>query len=90
MSDPFLKNCLSDYTEEEFIGFLEELYRADVAPTGNRDVVLLLYFNKIIGHPSKMNLIYRPESGADTSAEGITQTIKEWRAASGLAGFKDA
>ena len=89
MSDPFFKNSLSDYTENEFIEFLEELYRADVAPTGNRDDELLFHFNKIIGHPSRMDLIYHPEPGADTSAEGITKTVKEWRAANGLPGFKE-
>ncbi|MEB0048095.1 MULTISPECIES: bacteriocin immunity protein [unclassified Pseudomonas] len=88
MSDPFIKNSLADYTENEFVKFLEEIFREDVAPTGERADVLVLHFNKIVGHPSKMNLIYRPEPGADTSAEGITKTIKEWREANGLPGFK--
>lgn len=90
MSDPFIKNSLSDYTEKEFIEFLEELFRADVAPTGNRDDVLLLHLDKIAGHPASSDLIYYPEPGSDTSAEGITKTIKEWRAANGLPGFRDA
>ena len=89
MSDPFIKNSFSDYTEKEFIEFLEELFRADVAPTGNRDDVLLLHLDKIAGHPASSDLIYYPKPGADTSAEGITKTIKEWRAAHGLPGFKE-
>ena len=89
MSDSFIKNSLPDYTEKEFIELLEELYRADVAPTGNRDDVLLLHLDKISGPPAISDLIYYPEPGTDTSAEGITKTIKEWRAANGLPGFKE-
>ena len=77
MSDSFIKNSLPDYTKKEFIELLEELYRADVAPTGNRDDVLLLHLDKISGHPAISDLIYYPEPGTDTSAEGITKTIKE-------------
>lgn len=88
MSDPFIKNSLPDYTENEFIELLDELYRADVAQTGNRADVLLLHLDKISGHPAISDLIYYPESGTDTSAEGITKTIKEWREANGLPGFK--
>lgn len=89
MSDPFIKNSLSDYTENEFIEFLEELFKEDLAPSDDRADVLLMHFNNIVGHPSRMDLIYHPEPGADTSAEGITKTIKEWRAAHGLPGFKE-
>jgi hypothetical protein len=88
MSDPFIKNNLSDYTEGEFIEFLEEIFKEDVAPSDVRADLLVVHFNKIVGHPSKMNLIYRPAPGADDSAEGITKTIKEWREANGLPGFK--
>ncbi len=40
-------------------------------------------------HPAGSDLIYYPEEGADHSPEGITQTVKEWRAANGLPGFKE-
>lgn len=88
MSDPFIKKNLCDYTEYEFIKFLEELYKEDVAPTDARADILLFHFRKIIGHPSGSDLIYYPEPGTDTSAEGITKTVKEWREAHGLPGFK--
>lgn len=88
MNDPFIKNSLSDYTENEFVKFLEELFKEDVAPSDVRADILLFHFRKIIGHPSGADLIYHPEQGADTSAEGITKTIKDWRDANGLPGFK--
>ncbi|WP_312373921.1 bacteriocin immunity protein [Stutzerimonas nitrititolerans] len=88
MSDQLIKDSLSDYTEYQFIEFLKEIRREDKATTDDRTDMLLLHFNKIIGHPSGMDLIYHPEPGADTSAEGITQTIKEWREVNGLPGFK--
>lgn len=88
MNDGICKSSLQDYTENEFVQFLKEIFKEDVAPTGDRADVLVLHFNKIVGHPSKMNLIYRPEPGADTTAEGITKTVKEWREANDLPGFK--
>lgn len=88
MNDPFIKPTLPDYTEHEFIQFLEELFKADTAPTDTRADLLLFHFRKIIGHPAGADLIYHPQPGADTSPQGITQTLKTWRAANGLPGFK--
>ena len=89
MSDPFIKNSLSDYTEEDFVGLVEEIRKEDKAPTDERADELLFHFRQIIGHPSGADLIYYPEPGADTSSAGITKTIKKWRAAHGLPGFKE-
>jgi len=88
MNDPFIKDSLPDYTEYQFIKFIEEIRKENKAPTDTRVTVLVVHFNKIVGHPSGMDLIYYPEPEADTSAEGITKTIKEWREANGLPGFK--
>lgn len=83
-----MKNQLSDYTEAQFILFLKELFKEDLSGTDIRADKLLMHFNKIVGHPSGSDLIYWPEDGADDSPEGITQTIKQWRKANGLPGFK--
>lgn len=88
MSDPLIKDSLPDYTEHQFIELLKEIRKEDKAPTDDRADMLLLHFNKIVGHPSGMDLIYYPEPGADISAEGITRKIKEWREENGLPGFK--
>jgi type I site-specific restriction-modification system R (restriction) subunit len=80
-----LKNALSDYTEYQF----KELITAiqDAETESQRDN-FLLHFKKIVSHPAGTDLIYYPEPGAVSSAEGITETVKKWREANGLPGFK--
>ncbi|UCO97340.1 bacteriocin immunity protein [Metapseudomonas lalkuanensis] len=83
-----LKESLSDYTETEFVQLLEDLFKADASESDELADVLLLHFRKVSQHPAGSDLIYYPEEGADNSAEGITRTVKEWRAANGLPGFR--
>lgn len=83
-----LKESFSDYTEAEFVQLLEDLFKEDMSESDELADVLLLHFRKVSQHPAGADLIYYPEEGADTSAEGITRTVKEWRAANGLPGFK--
>lgn len=83
------KKSLEDFTGYEFIEFLNEISRQDESGTDERADQLLEHFIVITGHPVGSDLIYWPEPGADNSAEGITRTIKEWRAANGLPGFKE-
>ncbi|MEB0047999.1 MULTISPECIES: bacteriocin immunity protein [unclassified Pseudomonas] len=81
---------MSEYTEAEFVSFMQEIFTAN---KGSPDEVLdplLDELERLTEHPTGSDLIYYPEDGADNSAEGITQTVKEWRAANGLPGFKDA
>jgi hypothetical protein len=86
--DNLMKDRFSDYTEAEFVQLLRELYKEDAADTDERADVLLLHFEKVSEHPDGSDLIYYPEPGADSSPEGVTRTVKEWRAANGLPGFK--
>ncbi|AOZ14432.1 MULTISPECIES: bacteriocin immunity protein [Pseudomonas] len=84
-----MKKSISDYTEAQFIRFMEELFAAN--DNGASDEVLgefLDQFRIITEHPDGTDLIYYPENGADDSAEGITETVKKWREANGLPGFK--
>ncbi|WP_447748519.1 bacteriocin immunity protein [Pseudomonas nicosulfuronedens] len=83
-----LKSRLPDYTEAEFVRLLEDLFKEDISGSDELADVLLLHFRKISQHPAGSDLIYYPEEGADAAAEGITRTVKEWRAANGLPGFK--
>ena len=88
MSDPFIKGSFSDYTEQDFIDLIDEIRKEDIAPTDLRADALIMHFNKIVGHPSGMDLIYYPEPGADTTSAGIARTVMAWREANRLPGFK--
>ncbi|RIJ13025.1 bacteriocin immunity protein [Pseudomonas sp. 91RF] len=83
------EKTISDYTEAEFIALLEELAKEDEeAENNDRADLLLLHFERISEHPAGSDLIYYPEPGADSSPQGVTQIVKDWRAANGLPGFK--
>ncbi|AVX93397.1 bacteriocin immunity protein [Pseudomonas psychrophila] len=76
----------SEYTESEFVALLQRIIGHD----GSESEVdqLVFHFEEISEHPDGSDLIFYPKEGADESAEGITQTVKAWRAARGLPGFK--
>ncbi|WP_073526901.1 bacteriocin immunity protein [Pseudomonas fluorescens] len=50
---------------------------------------LVHHFNAICEHSAGSDLIFFPEDDADDSAQGIIQTLNEWRAVEGLPGFKE-
>ena len=83
-----LKNSVSDYTEKEFVRLLQRIIGNDASE--EEENKLVHHFNTLCGHPAGSDLIFHPEDGADDSAEGITQTVKAWRLAHGLPGFKEA
>ena len=76
----------SEYTESEFVGLLKRI----IGHEGTEAEVerLVFHFEEVSEHPDGSDLIFYPEDGADGTAEGITQTVKTWRAARGLPGFK--
>ena len=80
---------ISDFTEAEFVGLIKKIRVVNQGGTDDALGELLERFSQLAGHPEGYDLIFHPESGADNSAEGITQTIKSWRAANGLPGFKN-
>ena len=84
-----MKSHFSDYTEAEFIQFMREIREANKHASDEILDPLLQQFCQLTEHPDGTDLIYYPEDGADNSNEGITQVVKEWRAAQGLPGFKD-
>ena len=85
-----MKKSISEYTEAEFVNLMQEILTANKSAPDEVLDPLLDEFERLTEHPAGSDLIYYPEDGADNSAEGITQTIKEWRAENGLPGFKDA
>lgn len=83
-----MENNISDYTEAQFISFIKEIRAANKSASDEVMGELLERFRLLTGHPDGTDLIYYPEPGADTSAAGITETVKKWREANGLPGFK--
>ncbi|WP_272581399.1 bacteriocin immunity protein [Providencia sp. PROV266] len=83
-----LKNSISDYTESEFIDFMNEIYRENASETDDKLDVLLNHFEKITEHPDGTDLIYYAKSDSDSTPIAITKIIKEWRAKNGKPGFK--
>ena len=82
------ETSISEYTELQFIEFLREIRLANEMESDRVLGKLLDRFCKIAEHPDGTDLIYYPKAGADNSNEGITETIKQWREANGLPGFK--
>jgi hypothetical protein len=83
-----MKREISDYTEKEFIEFLQSVFEAN---TSSDDILdpLLFEFERLTEHPAGSDLIYWPEDMNNTpTPEGITEIVKNWRAANGLPGFK--
>lgn len=83
-----MKKSISDYTEAEFIQFIREIRMANKSAPDAVLGELLEQFRLLTEHPDGTDLIYYPEGGSDNSNEGIAKTIKEWREANGLPGFK--
>ncbi|GFM86640.1 colicin transporter [Pseudomonas cichorii] len=82
-----LKNKIEDYTEHEFIRFVTDICVVNAASeAAHRKWVR--HFRAIIEHPDGSDLIYYPQPDADSSPEGIVNTIKQWRAENGKPGFK--
>ncbi|ATI93475.1 bacteriocin immunity protein [Salmonella enterica] len=85
-----LKKSISDYTEAEFIEFMKEIDKENVAETDDKLDLLLNHFEQVTEHPDGTDLIYYAASDAESTPEAITLKIKEWRAANGKPGFKQA
>lgn len=78
---------LSDYTEKEFYDFVFKIKKADFPSESSHDEAIW-QFAQLTEHPDGWDLIYHPKNGADNSAQGVIDAIKEWRKANGKPGFK--
>ncbi|MBD9678728.1 bacteriocin immunity protein [Pseudomonas sp. PDM18] len=83
-----MKNKITDFTEAEFVSFIEKILVENKSPTDDVLDVLLDQFCELTGHPDGTDLIYYPENGSSGSPVDVTRVVKEWRAANGLPGFK--
>ncbi|MEK9498758.1 bacteriocin immunity protein [Photorhabdus sp. P32] len=83
-----LKNKLEDYTEAEFIEFMKEIFKENLAKTDEKLNVLLSHFEKVTEYPSGIDIIYYANSDSECTPEAIAKNIKEWRAKNGKPVFK--
>ena len=89
-----LKSKLEEYTEDEFLSLITELYENREGRSGAelerfRDNIVF-NFRRITEHPDGADVLTRPPVGSDKSPQGVVNRIKEWRAANGKPGFKPA
>ena len=80
---------ISDYTEMEFINFIQKIRAANKSGSDEELGELLAQFRALASHPDGTDLILYPEPGEDNSAEGVTRRLKNWRASQGLPGFRE-
>lgn len=85
-----MKESISEYTEAQFVQFMEEIFKENEADTDDKLDFLLDKFRELTGHPDGSDLIYYADSDEECTPEAITRTVKAWRAANNLPGFKDA
>lgn len=89
-----LKQKLEDYTEAEFIEFLNELFE-NLNNLKGRELEshidsLVDHFDKIVDHPESNGLIFYPPDDREDSPQGVIDEIKRWRKSQGLPSFKES
>ena len=85
------KQKLEDYTESEFLDFLNEFsanprYPEEMDRESYIDS-LVDHFDKIVDHPEGNGLIFYPPDDREDSPQGIIGEIKRWRKSQGLPPF---
>jgi hypothetical protein len=81
------RSKISDYTESEFLKFLNVICWSDHSNEKDQiDAVLL--FEALTEHPDGSDLIYYANSDEESTPEAIIEKVKAWRAANGKPGFK--
>lgn len=88
-----LKKTLQDYSELEFLVFLNEFFENPSNLKGKQQSEhisrLTVHFNNIVKHPEKSALIFYPRPGVEDSPEAVIAEIKAWCAANGKPGFRE-
>lgn len=82
-----LKGKFEDYTEAEFLAFVSDLCRANAVSEAEFHR-WLEHFEEVTEHPEGTDLVYYPAPNSDSSAQGIVDAVKQWRAENGKPGFK--
>ena len=86
------KNALEEYTEAEFLTFLEELFHNTSGLEGESLEKyldsLVDHFERVTEHSDGSDVLFYPKEGQEDSPEGILKEVKEWRARNNKPGFK--
>ena len=82
------KKSISDYTESEFLAFVEKIFKPDNT-TEDEDVQNVLEFERITEHPNGSDVIFYPPKCREDCPERVVKEVKEWRARNGKPGFKE-
>ena len=87
------KSKYEEYTEAEFLEFLEEFFNNHKGLDGDEYSAyinkLAQHFDSVTEHPEKNGVIFFPAEGVEDSPAGVLRTLKEWRAANGKPGFRE-
>jgi hypothetical protein len=81
------KTNISDYTESEFLEFLNIICWSEY-PNEKDQINAVLLFEALTEHPDGSDLIYYADSDEESTPEAIIEKVKSWRAANGKPGFK--
>jgi len=81
------KSNISDYTESEFLEFLNVICWSE-HPNEKDQINAVLLFEELTEHPDGSDLIYYADSDEESTPEAIIEKVKVWRAANGKSGFK--
>ena len=87
------KHRIEEFTEHEFLLFVKEFFEETNSLEGKEleDYLskLALHFGKVTEHPAGYGLFSHPDHyGIEDSPEAVVETVKKWREANGLSGFK--
>lgn len=83
-----IKNKLEEYTEAEFLAFLNTIFNDDYDTEQQTDDAVS-EFERLTQHPDGSDLIFYPNDNDDDSPEGVLARVKKWRSENGLPLFKN-
>lgn len=81
-----IKENIAEYTESEFLALIKEFF--DVSGSEEYQNELVYGFDVLSQHPSGFDLIFYPAPGKGETPEDVLESVKSWRAANGLPGFR--
>lgn len=86
------KKFYENYTEQEFLEFLNEFFCNSSEFKGDQysdlNDRMIDHFKKVTEHPKGSDIIYYPDANREDSPQGVLQEVKEWRAKNNKPGFK--